>query len=64
MAITNISKGIAGAVAGIAVAWLGHFTGMTLPVETVAWVETTLASVIAGGVGFLIVYLSPPNKPS
>jgi len=64
MAITNISKGIAGAVAGIAVAWLGHFTGMTLPVETVAWVETTLASVIAAGVGFIIVDLSPPNKPT
>jgi len=62
MAIQKISKGIAGAVAGLAVAWIGHFTGVTVPAEAVAWVEGIIASTVAAGVGFAIVWASPPNR--
>ena len=62
MAITKISKGIAGAVAGIAVAWVGHFTGLTVPADAVAWVEGIIASTVAAGIGFAIVWASPPNR--
>lgn len=64
MAIKKASKAIAGAVAGIAVAWVGHFTGVTIPAEAVEWASAALASVIAAGLGFAIVWISPPNEPS
>ena len=62
MAIQKISKGIAGAVAGIAVAWVGHFIGIAVPAEAVEWASAALASVIAAGLGFAIVWASPPNR--
>jgi phage shock protein PspC (stress-responsive transcriptional regulator) len=64
MAIKKASKAIAGAVAGVAVAWVGHFTGVTIPAETVEWASAALATGIAGLLGYAIVWISPPNEPS
>ena len=62
MSVQKISKGIAGAVAGLVVAWVGHFTGVTVPAEAVEWVQGAIASTIAAGLGFAIVWASPPNR--
>lgn len=62
--MSNVSKAIAGAVAGIIVMWVNNLWGIETPADTVTWFEGVIDTVIGGIIGYILVWLAPKNTPS
>ena len=64
MNIGNVSKGIAGAVAGMVTGNTGMVVMTADQIASMPWWGVLIANVIYAGIGFATVYFAPKNAAS